>query len=89
MAESKLEIYQINLGKKSFRDVICEKNALLDSNERTTEELFLLLYRRCIELLTQNAAWTSDATKLGLSLFSNDGENVNTILSSHAEHNLI
>lgn len=89
MADSKLEIYQINLGSKSFRDIICENNKLQNPNERDAEDLFLLLYRRFLSLITQNAAWTSDATKLGLSLFSNDGENVNTILSSHAEHNLI
>lgn len=48
-----------------------------------------LFFEDHLSKLTQNAAWTSDRTKLGLALFSNDGEDVNRILSNHSGHFVI
>ena len=87
--ESQLEIYKIVLGRRTFREIIREKNNILAGENRNDEELFLLLFQNILDKLTQNAAWTSDRTKLGLALFSNAGEAVNTILSSHYDSNVI
>ena len=87
--ESQLEIYRIVLGKRTFKEIVREKNNIPTEEERTDENLFTLLFQNILSKLTQNAAWTSDRTKLGLALFSNDGEAVNRILSSHAEHFVI
>lgn len=87
--ESQLEIYRIVLGRKTFKEIVREKNNIPANEERTDENLFLLLFQNILNKLTQNAAWTSEKTKLGLALFSNDGEAVNSILSSHAEHFVI
>lgn len=86
--ESQLEIYRIVLGKRTFREVLCKKNNIID-DEITDENLFLQLFQNILAKLTQNAAWKSDKTKLGLALLSNEGEDVNTILSSHSEHCVI
>lgn len=87
--ESQLEIYKIVLGRKTFREIIREKNNILADENINDEDLFLLLFQNILDKLTQNAAWTSDRTKLGLALFSNAGEAVNTILSSHYDNNVI
>jgi len=87
--ESQLEIYKIVLGRRTFREIIREKNNILAGENRNDEELFSLLFQNILDKLTQNAAWTSDRTKLGLALFSNAGEAVNTILSSHYDSNVI
>lgn len=87
--ESQLEIHKIILGKKTFREIVRKKNSIADNEERTDDNLFLLLFQNIIGKLTQNAVWTSDKTKLGLALFSNAGENVNEILSCHSKNNII
>ena len=87
--ESQLEIYRIVLGKRTFKEIVREKNNIPTEEERTDENLFMLLFQNILSKLTHNAAWTSDRTKLGLALCSNDGEAVNRILSSHAEHFVI
>lgn len=86
--ESQLEIYRIVLGRRTFRDVIREKSGITD-DVRTDESYFMLLFQNIVGKLTQNAAWTSDRTKLGLALFSNDGEDVNRILSCHSGSNIV
>lgn len=87
--ESQLEIYRIVLGKRTFKEIVREKNNIPTEEERTDENLFTLLFQNILSKLTQNAAWTSDRTKLGLALFSNDGEDVNRILSNHSDHFVI
>lgn len=87
--ESQLEIYRIVLGKRTFKEIVREKNNIPTEEERTDENLFTLLFQNILSKLTQNAAWTSDRTKLGLALFSNDGEDVNRILSNHSGHFVI
>lgn len=87
--ESQLEIYRIVLGKRTFKEIVREKNNIPTEEERTDENLFMLLFQNILSKLTQNAAWTSDRTKLGLALFSNDGEDVNRILSNHSGHFVI
>ena len=86
--ESQLEIYRIVLGRRTFRDVIREKNGIAD-DARADEDYFMLLFQNIVSKLTQNAAWTSDRTKLGLALFSNDGEEINRILSCHSGNNIV
>lgn len=87
--ESQLEIYRIVLGKRTFKEIVREKNNIPTEEERTDENMFTLLFQNILSKLTQNAAWTSDRTKLGLALFSNDGEDVNRILSNHSGHFVI
>ncbi len=42
-----------------------------------------------LHAITQDTAWHTDRTKIGLSLLSNEGEEVNQILTSHSAQNLI
>lgn len=86
---SQLEIYRIVLGKRTFKEIIKEKNNISIEEDITDENLFSLLFQNILNKLTQNAAWTSDRTKLGLALFSNDGEDVNRILLNHSGHFVI
>lgn len=83
--ESNLEIYKIILGRKTFKDVIYEKNNIPVETEKTNQEIFNILFANILNKLTQNAAWTSEKTKLGLALFANLGEEANTVLTSHSE----
>ena len=87
--ESNLEIYKIILGRKTFRDVIYEKNDIPVETEMTNQEIFNILFTNILNKLTQDAAWTSEKTKLGLALFTNSGEDTNTILTSHSNNNII
>ena len=85
--ESQLEIYKIILGRKTVRQIIKEKEGI----ERGVNDtiLFNSLYSRILTELTQDAAWHSDRTKVGLSLLSNEGEDVNQILTAYSIQNLI
>ena len=85
--ESNLEIYKIILGRRTFKEIIRDKNMIPANVEKTDEELFTLLFSNILNKLTQDSAWTSDQTKLGLALFSNEGENVNNILTIHSNSN--
>lgn len=87
--QSQLEIYRITLGRRTFKDIVCEKNGIPMDDHHLDENLFMLLFQNIVSKLTQNAAWKSDKTKLGLALFSNAGENVNKILSCHSENFVI
>ena len=87
--ESQLEIYKIILGRKTVRQIIREKAEADEITINTDIEYSNYLFRKLLNKLTEDAAWTSDKTKLGLSLFVNEGEDVNTILSNHSEQNCI
>ena len=86
--ESQLEIYKIILGRKTVREIIKEKERIGNRNIEDNA-LFSLLFSKMLHTLTQNTAWRSDRTKIGLSLFSNNGEDVNRILTCHSEQNII
>lgn len=85
--ESQLEIWKIILGRKTFREIIKEKERI--RNRIEDEALFKLLFSKMLQTLTQNIAWRSDGTKTGLTLFSNRGEDLNRILTCHSEQNII
>ena len=87
--ESQLEIYKIILGRKTVRQITREKADADEITINTDIEYSNYLFRKLLNKLTEDAAWTSDKTKLGLSLFVNEGEDVNTILSNHSEQNCI
>lgn len=87
--ESNLEIYKIILGRRTFKEIIRDKNMIPANVEKTNEELFTLLFSNILNKLTQDSAWTSDQTKLGLALFSNEGEDVNNILTIHSNSNVL
>lgn len=87
--ESKLEIYKIVLGKRTFGEIIREKNSILSEEEKTDKELSNLLFKNVLIKLTQNSVWTTKQTKLGLALFSNDSEDINDILTCHSNNNVI
>ena len=87
--KSQLEIYKIILGRKTVRQILEEKaeeeGVILNNNN----DFANYLYRKFLCKLTQEIAWKSDNTKLGLSLFANREEDINTILTNHSEHNCI
>lgn len=87
--ESNLEIYKIILGRKTFKDVLYEKNDIPVEIGMTNQEIFNILFTNVLNKLTQDAAWTSEKTKLGLALFTNNVEEANTILTSHSNSNII
>ena len=53
--ESQLEIYRIVLDKRTFKEIVREKNNIPTEEERTDENLFTLLFRNILSKLTQNA----------------------------------
>lgn len=85
--ESQLEIYKIILGQKTIRQIILEKEHIGEA--LNDNSLFNSLFSRILYAVTQDAAWHNDRTKIGLSLLSNEGEDVNRILTSHSEQNII
>ena len=81
---SKLEVFKIISKRYTFREIAIEKcglgEAVLDDSQ-----IFNCLYGLFIKKLTHNEVWTHPTkTKLGLVLFTNAGENVNTILTAHS-----
>ena len=87
--ESQLEIYKIILGRKTVREILKEKATDEDINLNNDNEFSNYLYRKFLCKLTQDTAWKSNKTKLGLSLFANNEEEINTILKNHSEHSCI
>lgn len=85
--ESQLEIYKIILGRKTMRQIIIEKEHIEEAID--DNNLFNRLFSRMLHTITQDTAWHTDRTKIGLSLLSNEGEDVNQILTSHSAQNLI
>lgn len=93
--ESQLEIWKIILGRKTVRQILEEKAA--DEEKATDEEINLnndnefsnYLYRKFLCKLTQDTAWKSGKTKLGLALFANNEDEINTILKNHSAHSCI
>lgn len=81
---SKLEVFKLNLGRTTFRNVALEKSGL-DATQATNNQVFNSLYRLFLQKLTQDSVWTHNKIKMGLVLFANDGENVNSILTSHSD----
>lgn len=66
--ESQLEIYKIILGRKTVRQIIREKAEADEITINTDIEYSNYLFRKLLNKLTEDAAWTSDKMKLGLSL---------------------
>lgn len=85
--ESQLEIYKIILGHKTIRQTIVEKEHIGETIDDNC--LFNCLFSKILYAVTQDAAWHTDKTKIGLSLLSNEGEDVNQILTSHSDQNII
>lgn len=85
MAEnSKLEVFKVNIGRDTFRERVIKK-CKLNSQTVSDNEVFNSLYEIVLQKLTQVSAWTHNKIKLGLTLFSNEGEGINEILSSHSD----
>jgi len=85
--KSQLEIYKIILGRKTVRQILEEKAADEGVTLNNNNDFANYLYRIFLCKLTQEIAWKSDNTKLGLSLFANREEDINTILTNHSGHN--
>lgn len=81
---SKLEVFKLILGRTTFREVAISKCGL-DEAQVTNNQIFNSLCELLLQKLCQNSVWTNDKTKLGLALFTNAGETVNTVLSPHSE----
>lgn len=86
--KSKLEVFKVIIGRETFRERVVSK-CNLDSNTVYDNDVFNSLYAVVLQKLTQNTVWTHNKTKLGLTLFSNEGQGVNDILSSHSERFVI
>lgn len=46
--ESQLEIYRIVLGKRTFKEIVREKNNIPTEEEMTDENLFTLLFQNIL-----------------------------------------
>lgn len=86
---SKLEVFKIISKRYTFREIAIRKCGL-DEAILNDSQIFNSLYGLFIQKLTQNEVWTNpNRTKLGLVLFTNAGENVNTILTAHSDAHVI
>lgn len=84
---SKIEIYKIILGKKTFREVGIEK---CQTDERAKgSKVFNAIFGFLLQKLTNNSVWTHEQIKTGLTLFTRGKEQPNNIISSHSNENII
>lgn len=87
MDNSRIEIYKIICGKKTFRQIALEKTEGIDQDN--DNEVFNSIFALFLTTLTNGKIFTSTKTKLGLALFHSNGEAPNTILSSHSDTQII
>lgn len=86
---SQLEIYKILSGKKTFRELILGRGYYQGNENLNDSQILMRLFGVMIRELTADTVWIRENETKGLTLFANNGEEVNTILSCHSEHSLI
>lgn len=84
---SKLEIFKIVLGNKTFREIGLEKCGL--AKNASNADVFNALCGLIIQKLTNNSVWTHRDTTIGLTLFTTKGDQANKILSPHSDSYII
>ena len=87
MDNSRIEVYKIVCGNKTFRQIALEK--IDNINQDRDDEVFNGIFRLFLNALTNGEIFSAPSTKLGLVLFHNDGEEPNAILSSHSDTKII
>lgn len=87
MDNSRIEVYKIVCGKKTFRQIAIEKTEGINQNNDT--ELFNGIFGLFLTALTNRNIFSTTSTKLGLTLFHSNDEAPNTILSSHSDTQII
>lgn len=86
---SQLEIYKINAGKITFRQLLLGKRYYKEEENLDDKQIIHRLFTAMINLLSKDSVWTYKNEPKGLTLFSNTGEAINTILSYHSSCSLI
>ena len=87
MDNSRIEVYKIICGRKTFRKIALEK--IPNINQNTDDVVFNGIFGLFLRALTNGEIFSATSTKLGLALFHNNGEEPNTILSSHSDTQII
>ena len=87
MDNSRIEVYKIICGNKTFRQTAIEK--IQNINQSTDDVVFNGIFGLFLRTLTNGEIFSSNSTNLGLALFHNDGEEPNTILTSHSNNQII
>lgn len=87
MDNSRIEVYKIICGGKTLREIAIKKKGLAEdaSNTNAVNALFSLLLGK----LTAQEIFTTNHTKVGLTLFHSHNEQPNTILSAHSDSMVI
>ena len=87
MDNSRIEVYKIICGNKTFRQIAIEKNEGID--QANDNEVFNSIFSLFLRALTCREVFSTNNTKLGLTLFHSNGEDPNKILSSHSNTQII
>lgn len=87
MDNSRIEVYKIICGNKTFRQIALEKTPGIDQNDDNV--VFNSIFALFLSALTNGAIFSTPNTKLGLALFHTNGEAPNTILTSHSDTQII
>lgn len=87
MGNSRIEVYKIICGNKTFRQIALEKTE--DVDQENDNEVFKSIFAHFIRVLTSGEIFCTNNTKLGLTLFHSNDEDPNTILSSHSNSHII
>ena len=87
MDNSRIEVYKIICGRKTFRQIALEK--IPNINQNTDDVVFNGIFGLFLRALTNGEIFSATSTKLGLALFHNNGEEPNTILSSYSDTQII
>ena len=87
MDNSRIEVYKIICGNKTFRQIAIEKNEGID--QANDNEVFNSIFFLFLRALTCREVFSTNNTKLGLTLFHSNGEDPNKILSSHSNTQII
>lgn len=87
MDNSRIEVYKIICGNKTFREIVREKKRLAEAV--SDADAFNALFSMFLEKLTAQEIYTTRDTKIGLTLFHAPNEQPNTILSAHSESKVI
>lgn len=87
MDNSRIEVYKIICGNKTFRQTALEKTEGINQNDDNA--VFNSIFALFLRALTCGEIFSTNNTKLGLTLFHSNGEEPNRILSSHSNTQII
>lgn len=87
MDNSRIEVYKIICGRKTLREIAIKKKGL--ANDVSNANAFNALFSLFLEKLTAQEIFTTNHTKVGLTLFHSHSEQPNKILSTHSDSMVI